>query len=239
MNHRNKISEWLKKYKIEIVIVLGGFIYIHVFLFAPAFNDWSFFMNNSGIAGQFGNFIGGYIGTIFLLVSVVLLYLTLKSQREMFQLQQFESKFFEMLRITRANSTEVESKGKKGRPVFVDIKDEIEKALELVTENDKTNKMTEMDKINIAYLITLYGVNNSLSQQLRIEAMKVIKDTELIEVIISSFEEKHREIKLKNENLQRITDNTWISMDINLLVLYLISLRQRKQRKGMRFRPGR
>lgn len=197
------MAKWFKKYRVEILIVVGGAVFIHLFLFiSPSFNDRSYYID-SETASRFGDFIGGYIGTVFLLVSIVLLYATLRNQRELFQIQQFENKFFEMLRIARDNSTEVESKGKKGRSVFVDIKEEIETALKVISEKDKEDKIAETNKINIAYLITFYGVNNSLTDQLKREAMKAFSDNALVDNIVSAFEANHKTIKSTNENFPR------------------------------------
>jgi hypothetical protein len=57
-----------------------GFITIHLFLFSSAYTgSW---VIDPIKAGQFGDFIGGYVGTIFLLLSIVLLYSNLRLQRK-------------------------------------------------------------------------------------------------------------------------------------------------------------
>jgi hypothetical protein len=146
-------------------IAIIGFIVIHLpLLFAPFTPKLSWLMEAS-LAGQFGDFIGGYIGSIILLFSLIFLYVTIKNQSEIFQHQQFENRFIELLKIARANSDEVQSKGERGRPVFIDIKDEIESAHEII-KNRVSEDYAENEIINFAYLVTFFGVNNSMKQQL-------------------------------------------------------------------------
>lgn len=77
--------------------------------------------------GQIGDFVGGVVGTLFSLTGVFLLYITLKSQRESFNIERFETRVFEMIKIHRDNvaemkySTTTKKKEKKiseGRKVF-------------------------------------------------------------------------------------------------------------------------
>jgi hypothetical protein len=195
----SKMVVWFNKYRIVIAIVVCGLLYIHIFLFiAPSFNDWSFFIEPE-LAGKFGDFIGGYVGSIFLLISVVLLYLTFTNQRETFQVQQFENRFYEMLKIVRENSNEIESKGENSRRVFVKIKEEILQVLRIIDDQDSKQEITENDRINLAYLVTFYGVTNSLKEQLKIEMQLNPSSKELMERIVKHLKERHDERKLENK----------------------------------------
>lgn len=71
---------WWKRNRIEVLTIIFGLIAINVIFFAKAFRASG--TVNPETAGQLGDFVGGYIGTIFALASVVFLYSTLKSQRE-------------------------------------------------------------------------------------------------------------------------------------------------------------
>ncbi len=203
MNKADGIVGWLKKYLLGVAIVVGGLSFIHVFLLiAPSFNDWSFGIE-SELAGRFGNFIGGYVGSVFLLLSVVLLYFTLANQREMFQIQQFENRFYQMLRIARENSNEVESKGENGRRVFISIKEEVEKAFRIIVAQDKKGEIMEKDKINLAYLITFYGAGPSSREQLKIDKVVVLGNKELVENVIAHFAREYDKAKFMNEGCPR------------------------------------
>ena len=58
-------------------------------------------------SGQLGDFIGGIVGTVFSLAGVILLYITLRAQRENFHRERLESNFFEMIRFNRENLNEM------------------------------------------------------------------------------------------------------------------------------------
>lgn len=63
-------------------------------------------------SGQLGDFIGGIVGTIFSLSGFFLLYLTFKNQRESFEKERFENRFFELIKFHRENVNEFEFKTK-------------------------------------------------------------------------------------------------------------------------------
>jgi len=76
---------------IAFVFVLIGFIIIVLFLLITPFNDWSFNADATSF-GQYGDFIGGFIGTIFSLAGFFLLYKTLITQQEAIAKQDFASR---------------------------------------------------------------------------------------------------------------------------------------------------
>src|SRR5690554_470101 len=84
---------------------------------------------------QIGDFIGGFIGTIFSFVGLILLIDTLRSQlndskknRELINIQQFENTFYELLNLHNRNIEKIELYDVFGNPVrgksFFDIKKE-------------------------------------------------------------------------------------------------------------------
>lgn len=64
--------------------------------------------------GVIGDFIGGVVGTIFSLTGVILLYITLRAQRENFHRERIESNFYEMLKFHRDNVLEIVFSYKEG-----------------------------------------------------------------------------------------------------------------------------
>lgn len=108
-NKENVLSK--NAIKIAIFLLTIGLLTILLFgLFKP-FNDWSF-IPNSELFGQYGDFIGGFVGTIFSLVAILLLYKTLIAQqnsiekqdeaitiqRSAFEIELFETTFFNLLK---------------------------------------------------------------------------------------------------------------------------------------------
>lgn len=56
---------------------------------------------------EWGDFIGGVVGSLFSLAGVLLLFLTLKDQRDSFFKERFETRFFEMIKLHRENVNEI------------------------------------------------------------------------------------------------------------------------------------
>ena len=103
---RKKIEEVISKYAglIAFIFVLVGFVIIIVFSFSALFND-SFFNKNASLFAQYGEFIGGLIGTVFSLAGFFLIYKTLVTQQETLKQQdsvsrqdRFETTFFNLLK---------------------------------------------------------------------------------------------------------------------------------------------
>ncbi len=91
-----------------ILVFLGGLVILWFLIRGYYFDN---FINPTQPielerSAQFGDFIGGFVGVIFTIVGIVLLYETLALQRnefeesrKVFQRQQFENKFFSLLKV--------------------------------------------------------------------------------------------------------------------------------------------
>lgn len=85
--------------------------------------------------GNIGDFIGGVVGTIFSLVSVVLLILTLTDQFHQNKLDSFGQTFYEMLHIHNDNITSMslkDSDNTTGRDVFSKLVSQYEVIYDMV-----------------------------------------------------------------------------------------------------------
>lgn len=97
--------------RIAVILLIIGSLTIILFATLKPFNDWSF-MVNSELFGRYGDFIGGFVGSIFSLVAILLLYKTLKAQQSSivkqddalklqqlaFEIELFETTFFNLLK---------------------------------------------------------------------------------------------------------------------------------------------
>jgi hypothetical protein len=100
----NKEDFWTKNsVGFAFILVIIGFIIILTFLFRSPFNDWSW-VTDATLFGQFGDFIGGFIGTLFSLAGFFLIYKTLLAQQQAIKQQEnnsdnvsFETTFFNLL----------------------------------------------------------------------------------------------------------------------------------------------
>lgn len=88
-----------------ILIIIGGIISIY-FIFSTKSDGFSFIGNEKidfQTTGQFGDFIGGVVGTLFALAGTLLIYLSFKEQTTQNIKEGFETTFFELVNIHRDN----------------------------------------------------------------------------------------------------------------------------------------
>lgn len=82
------------------IIVAISFFVFALFLFGWN-RDW--FMSgsiiDSELFGQYGDFVGGVLGTVFALFSIILVVWTFRKQHEISTIQRFNDLFFELLKI--------------------------------------------------------------------------------------------------------------------------------------------
>jgi len=155
--------EKIKIYRPEIIISIIGLFAINAIFFAKAYRVGDAI--DPTTAGQLGDFVGGYVGTAFLLISVLLLYRTLHVQRETSQRQFLESKYFELVKIHRDNVAEMRIKEVVGRNVFIIVLKEFEAARKLVEEVEagKGETLSDLQKTQLSYSLIFYGLDLGLS----------------------------------------------------------------------------
>jgi len=120
---------------------------------------------------KYGSFVGGFVGSMFSLAGFLLLFEAIILQQRLFEKQQFESKFFELIKIHRENVSEMKKripiKGDKyeeGRRVFVLMRKDFGEIIEIVRQQQVAleQPLSERDIVNLAYLIFFYGVSETL-----------------------------------------------------------------------------
>lgn len=70
---------------------------------------------NYEVTGQFGDYLGGVVGTLFTFAGTLLMVLTFKEQSKQNKIESFETKFYEMLHLHKENVNEIQVNDKKGR----------------------------------------------------------------------------------------------------------------------------
>lgn len=150
-----KNKSW--RFKFAVFVASLGLTIIIVFLFFKAFNDWSFIIN-SKLASEYGAFVGGIAGSLFTLAAFLLLYETLIAQKIAFQIQQFESNFFELLKIHRENVNEIKYESYSGRIFFIYIRDDFGRIYKIIKEIDKSEQLNEKERVNLGYQILYFGI---------------------------------------------------------------------------------
>ncbi|MEK0448454.1 MAG: hypothetical protein RL088_722 [Verrucomicrobiota bacterium] len=149
------VWKFLRKYKIEISFVVIAVTLVHLPLFSSAYRGEKIDATNAGV---FGDFIGGYLGTIFLVVSVAFVSASFREQTSTNRRTTFETRFFELLSYHRGNLEEIEIEGKTGRRAFVSMIREFRATL-MVFGAIKGSKdcRTEVET-GLAYMAFYYGV---------------------------------------------------------------------------------
>lgn len=157
------------------ITLLVGLLAIHfIFIISPVFRRSSI-IDAEG-ASNFGEFTGGYIGTILALFSVVFLIKTLRAQieagrdqKEAAERQAFENKYFTMLSLHRDNVAEMELGKSSGRKVFVLLLREWREILRVISNiNPSMTESLGRDKMSqIAYYCLFYGVGPNSTRMLK------------------------------------------------------------------------
>lgn len=166
-----KQPNWWTRNLTEILTIIGGLISINLIFFAGAYTESDTI--DPATAGQLGDFVGGYIGTIFALVSVVFLYSTLKNQREASTIEKIETKYFELIKMHRDNVAEISTGEDFGKKIFVMMIREFREILKITKEvaNKKNQNFNQKELFIISYYALFFGVGPNSSRMLK-EALK-------------------------------------------------------------------
>lgn len=177
----------LSDHKLEIILAGAAILLITGFAFAPAFRGgWK--IVDSTNAGQFGDFIGGYFGTVFLIVSVALLIGSYRNQRSTNDRAVFESRFFELLQYHRDNTNEIEVDNIKGRRAFVSFIREWRLLVKLVSRAEiKTSlKLSMRERSGLSYFAFFHGSGPN-SRRTLVEAAKGKYPDLLVEEVLKDM----------------------------------------------------
>lgn len=102
LKKRIQITAWC-------LIIVGGAISIYFFANTTMDGFWIWGKNKIDFqtTGQFGDFLGGVVGTVFALAGTLLIFLSFYEQTKQNKRESFESAFFEMMNLHRENVSEM------------------------------------------------------------------------------------------------------------------------------------
>lgn len=195
---RQRFLDWCQRHHVtEFVILAVGLTIMSLVAFVPKAFRQSATVNPEG-AGQFGSFIGGVVGAIFALIGVVLLYSTLTSQRRAATQQSFENKYFELIKLHRANVAEIELKGESGRKIFVVLLRELRSALPLIhnVASASGQRLTQLEELHAAYYLLFFGVGPNSSRMLQTSLSRSGFDT----AFVNALEREVNKSETKNQS---------------------------------------
>ncbi len=164
-NDSKNVRDAKKWLGIILVGVLFFILFIYVYRLAYYFlNEEHHYMlweANPATAGQYGDLIGGVVGTAVALLSVILLFITLNNQQKNYRKERFENRFFELISSYRAIVDEMNIADKVyGRKCFLRMYKEFESLYEVCENIYTTNKLTIFDKCPLEEIDTyksIYG----------------------------------------------------------------------------------
>lgn len=159
-----KIITYLLSLKgVAILLTIFGII-ISYFFFSNLSKEYTWGTTPILMAetGQVGDFIGGIVGTVFSFVGVLLLFQTLSLQRQelnssnnVFEHQQFDNTFFELLNLHKENvkkfiTYDVLGNVKKGQDFFIHQKEFLQDTF-IPCKNLSRNRKNAVELFNIVY----------------------------------------------------------------------------------------
>lgn len=162
-----KVLALLHHYWMELAFLVTGVLAVHALLLLRLLRGhWSFNLERGGV---FGDFVGGYVGTLFSLAGIIGLIVTLKEQRRSGEMESFESRYFKLLELHRSNVDEIELQGSGGRRVFVLMMREFRCIVEIVSKLAAIHgvKLERENILHISYYCLFYGVGPNSSRILK------------------------------------------------------------------------
>lgn len=189
----------------KVLLIIGcvsTIILTYIFLTRQFINQ-----NNEidpSIWGQYGDIIGGVIGTIFSLVGVLLLVETLRGGEK----NQVENRIFELIKFHKENINEISNDYEGGRMLFKNIVEEIEKLQKkvcdceciLMTEKVIEEKFDDLDKLNVAYLIAFFGLDIENNEELKNKVCSFTDCDTLMKKALECIPKMKGEFDQKNPN---------------------------------------
>lgn len=195
-----RLSCMWNEYCIELIGLFLGVVVIHACLLPTVLGVFG--PGSLDATAKFGDFVGGYAGTLLALGSVLLLVHTLKRQMISDQRERFEGRYFEMLKMHRENVAEMELQQSHGRKIFVLLVRELrlihEVLRSLATKGD--NQLTQKDLMKISYYGLFFGTGPNSSRVLR-NALKNYPAS-LVEALIDQLSSD--EIKSKAQEQRKL-----------------------------------
>lgn len=193
---------------IGIILSVIGIILTLFIVFNKVYFNTSLVID-SKLASDFGSFFGGFVGTIFAILSVVLITYTIVAQNIENRKTSLKDNFFKMIDYHNQNVSQIKVPSinvekdhfENGRRAFVVYKIQLKRLLTLIeTINQKKKpKLEEKEIIDIAYMIFYYGLQGSWEEFI-LDKLKRYDNSELIIKEIIKEMERKPNIKIGRTN---------------------------------------
>ncbi len=178
------------KLKIFLFTGLTLIVIAFVFLLVPYLVTnkswgWSYGQDTGVIGDTIGGIVGPLVGFIGVILTFLAFYIQFQAnqvqikaleeqkksaqqQEKQILLQQFESNFFELLKLQRENVSELDYRHNKGRNVIIKIVNELFEIMQALIDTNiiRENRLDEQDLANISYTILFFGTDETVEDVL-------------------------------------------------------------------------
>jgi hypothetical protein len=111
-----------------------------------------------------------------------------QQQEKQILLQQFESNFFELLKLHRENVSELDYRNNRGRNVIIKIVNEFFEIIDDLKKSKtnliEANQLDEQEIANIAYTILFFGTDETVSDVLETGFFKSITQWKFLFLVL-------------------------------------------------------
>lgn len=195
--------------------IIFALLTLVIFVFKTTELDINLQIENS-IFADYGTLVGGILAAIFSLISILLVIQSINEQERQNELQNIESRFFELLKIHRENVKDFYSKGKSGKSVVIEIYDESNGLIEFVKlwytfEKSELDDEVEWNTrcLQVAYLITFFGLGNKTTDNLLQQIKTIISNDNFFEkefynIALKEMIDSHK--KRREENKSKLKE---------------------------------
>jgi len=200
----------MKKFLIVLISIftaIGLFSFVFV-VFNKAFFNSSFIIDTD-LASKFGSFFGGYVGTIFSMLSVLIITYTIVSQNIQNRKNDARNHFFKMLDFHNQTVNEInishidieKNYRSEGRRAFVIFKIQIKRLLELIEKlnEDEKWKLNKLQRLDIAYIVFYYGLDTTWTPFIE-DKLKIYPNNKAIITKILEKIKENSKLKLGRTN---------------------------------------
>lgn len=116
--------------------------------------------------GTYGDFFGGVFGTIFTIISVIIIYWTYQNQKEVHKKEQIESRFFELLRLHEKNVEGLTCTDSNIFKIYLGNINNFVKIIKNFNKDQNKNWNNEVE-LKLAYLYFFYGNTDYTIERLK------------------------------------------------------------------------
>lgn len=192
-----KITRFTIEHKGELIACAAFITIAHLPLFAATFQGNQL---DATKAAQFGDFVGGYLGTVALVISFIFVSGSYRNQKQTNQKTTFESRFFELLNFHRENVNDIEIDAIQGRRAFVSFIREWRLVLQLAraANTEQNTAASDLELSKLSYIAFYFGIGPNSTRVLLDEA-KELHPRPLVEALIEKMSQDWKAYKLVRE----------------------------------------